>query len=283
MTDGVCRVAAVQLRSGDDTARNLETIAEVAGQAAADGCRLVYLPENCAHFAASDAGRAAAAETPGAGPIQDALARLARQLDVEIVAGSLPLVKPGDARVYAASVVFGADGAVRAVYRKLHLFDVDVPDSGESYRESAYHAPGDEPVLADTRAGRLGLSICYDLRFPELYRRLGAAGATLYGVPSAFTEATGRAHWHTLLRARAIENLAWVVAPAQQGSHPNGRRTFGHTLIVDPWGRIAAERAEGVGFVAADLDHLETARLRRAFPALDHRRLDAPQDERTRT
>ena len=179
--------------------------------------------------------------------------------------------------------MFAADGSVRSVYRKLHLFDVDIPGERQSYRESDYHAPGDDIVVADTRAGRLGLSICYDLRFPELYRHLSARGATLLGVPSAFTEATGRAHWHALLRARAIENLAWVVAPAQHGSHPGGRRTWGHTLIVDPWGGIVAERAAGAGFVAADVDPRETARLRRAFPALDHRRLDALHNERTRT
>ncbi len=283
MSNDTCRIAALQLESGADVADNLARIDELATEAAARGARLVYLPENCAFFAAGDSARAAVAEAPGAGPVQAALGELARRLDVEIVAGSLPLAIPGDRRVYAASVLFGADGAPRAVYRKLHLFDVDIPERDERYRESAYHAPGDEVVTADTRAGRLGLSICYDLRFPELYRRLVADGATVLGVPSAFTEATGRAHWQTLLRARAIENLAWVVAPAQHGLHPGGRRTWGHTLVIDPWGRVVASREAGSGVVVAEIDQDETARLRRAFPVLEHRRLDAGHPERINT
>lgn len=270
-----CRVAAVQLTSGDNVAANLAAIERLLGEARERGCALAMLPENCAFFAARDEDRLAVAEAPGSGPIQDRLADLARDLGLEIVAGSLPLVSDEPGRASGATVVFGSDGQQKAVYRKLHLFDVDIPGRAESYRESATHAPGSDVVCVSSAAGVLGLTICYDLRFPELYRRLVGDGATLFSVPAAFTETTGRAHWEILLRARAIENLAWVVAAAQAGRHPGGRRTYGRSMIVDPWGRIVAAMpgGAGAGLITADIDHRETARLRREFPVLDHRRL----------
>ena len=270
-----CRVAAVQLNSGDDIDANLRAIERLLGEARERGCRVAILPENCAFFASSDEDRLGVAEAAGSGPVQQRLAGLARRLELQIVAGSLPLRSEDPGRASGATVVFGSDGRLEAVYRKLHLFDVDVPGGAESYRESHYHAAGDEVVTAASPAGVLGLTICYDLRFPELYRRLAADGANVFSVPAAFTEATGRAHWEILLRARAIENLAWVVAAAQDGRHPNGRRTFGHSMIVDPWGRVIAAMPEGAGegIVTADIDHRETARLRRQFPVLEHRRL----------
>ena len=169
--------------------------------------------------------------------------------------------------------MYDDQGEQRALYRKIHLFDVDLVDKGESYRESASMYPGDDVVAVDTPAGRLGLSICYDLRFPELFRQLVDAGAVLFTVPAAFTVTTGRAHWHTLLRARAIENLAYVVAPGQYGRHPDDRSTYGHSLICDPWGRILAEEAAGDCVVAADTDPDLVTKLRSEFPALSNRRL----------
>jgi nitrilase len=170
-------------------------------------------------------------------------------------------------------MLIDADGRRMATYRKIHLFDVDVPGRDEHYRESATLLPGADVVTVPSSAGVIGLTICYDLRFPELYRRLADAGATVFTVPAAFTEATGRAHWRTLLRARAIENLAWVLAAGQVGRHTNGRRTWGHSMIVDPWGRVVAERVEGEGLVIADVDLTQVQTLRREFPVLGHRRL----------
>jgi nitrilase len=214
------------------------------------------------------------AEHPGGGPIQDFLADAARRYGIWIVAGSLPLVSPAiaDERVYGACAVYDAKGEQRALYRKIHLFDVDLIDKQESYRESNSMYPGDEVVTVDTPCGRMGLTICYDLRFPEMFRKLVDAGATVFSVPAAFTATTGEAHWHTLLRARAIENLAYVIAPGQYGNHPDNRSTYGHSLICDPWGRILAESAEGNCIVAADIDPELPARLRSEFPALDNRR-----------
>ncbi len=269
------RVAAIQMNSGPDVTANLKLAERLIAAAAADGCRLVALPENFALMAEHGRDKARHAEQPGEGPIQDFLAAVAAQHRTWIVAGSMPLVSPAidDERVYGACPVYDDSGVQRALYRKIHLFDVDLVDNGESYRESNSMYPGDEVVAVDTPAGRLGLTICYDLRFPELFRRLVDDGVTLFTVPAAFTAVTGKAHWHTLLRARAIENLAYVIAPGQYGRHPDNRSTFGHSLICDPWGRVLAERTEGNTFVAADIDPGLPARLRSEFPALSNRRL----------
>ena len=269
------RVAAIQMNSGPDVGANLELAERLLGAAAADGCRLAVLPENFALMPERGRDKARYAEEPGAGPIHDFLARTAAGQGLWIIAGSMPLVSPdiGNERVYGACPVYDDQGEVRALYRKIHLFDVDLVEKGESYRESNSMYPGDEAVAVDTPAGRIGLSICYDLRFPELYRRLVDDCATIFTVPAAFTATTGEAHWHTLLRARAIENLAYVIAPGQYGRHPDDRSTYGHSLICDPWGRILAEQAEGNCVVAADIDPALPARLRGEFPALSNRRL----------
>ncbi len=269
------RAAAIQMNSGADVAENLALAGRLLGDAAADGCSLAVLPENFALMAARGRDKCAHAETPGAGPIQAFLADTARQHGLWVVGGSIPLESPDDQRVYGATVVVDDQGETKAIYRKIHLFDVDLPDREESYRESNSMYPGNDPVVVDTPVGRLGLTICYDLRFPELFRRLVEQGATVFSVPAAFTQVTGKAHWHTLLAARAIENLAWVIAPGQFGSHPDGRSTFGHSLIVDPWGRIVAERPTGNAHVAADIDADMTDKLRREFPALDNRHFGA--------
>jgi len=267
------KVAALQMNSGADVRDNLELADTLLAAAAGDGCDMAVLPENFALMPARGRDKAAHAEQPGSGPIQDFLSAAARRHGLWIVAGSMPLASPEAERVYGACVVVDDNGATRSIYRKIHLFDVDLPERGESYRESNSMYPGDTPAVVDTPLGIVGLTICYDVRFPELYRRLVDDGATLLTVPSAFTVTTGRAHWHTLLRARAIENLAWVVAPGQFGEHPDGRSTYGHTLIVDPWGKIVAELPDGNGHVSAVVDRDRLDKLRREFPALKNRRL----------
>ncbi|NNC57333.1 MAG: carbon-nitrogen hydrolase family protein [Woeseiaceae bacterium] len=269
------RAAAIQMNSGPEVAANLELVDRLLGEAAKDGCVLAVLPENFALMPERGTDKAIHAEQPGKGPIQDFLADAAQRHEIWVVGGSMPLVSPEIAaeRVYGACPVYDAAGEARAMYRKIHLFDVDLVDQQESYRESRSMYPGDELVTVDTPCGRIGLSICYDLRFPEMYRRLIDEGATVLTVPAAFTATTGKAHWHTLLRARAIENLAYVIAPGQYGRHPDSRSTFGHSLICDPWGRILAEQAEGNCIVAADIDPGLPARLRSEFPALTNRRL----------
>ena len=267
------RVAAIQMNSGADVLRNLDLAGGLLRDAANDGCELAVLPENFALMPEHGRDKARHAENPGDGPIQVFLADTAADLGLWIIAGSMPLVSPERERVFGACLAIDDDGRTRAIYRKIHLFDVDLPDSEESYRESHSMYPGDEPVTVNSPAGRIGITICYDLRFPELFRMLVDEGASVFTVPAAFTAVTGKAHWHTLLRARAIENLAYVIAPGQYGRHPDDRSTYGHSLICDPWGRILAERAEGNCVVAADIDPALPAKLRSEFPALSNRRL----------
>ena len=266
------RAAAIQMNSGADVAANLELADALLGEAAADGCKLVVLPENFALMPVKGRDKAEHAEQPGKGPIQAFLAKASQRHGLWIVGGSLPLVSPDPRRVFGGCPVLDDEGHLRALYRKIHLFDVDLPDSNESYRESHSMYPGDAPVLVETPCGSIGLTICYDLRFPELYRTLVEDGATMFTVPAAFTQTTGAAHWQVLLRARAIENLAFVIAAGQTGAHPDERRTFGHSAIVDPWGRVLAELPEGNGVVAADVDLDAQKKLRAELPALDNRR-----------
>jgi nitrilase len=264
-------VAAVQMCSGDGRDANLATAGRLLQEAARQGARVAVLPENFSMMAQRDADRRALAEPDGAGPVQDFLARMAAQLKLWIVAGSVPIANGAGERSAQSCLVYAADGRRAARYDKIHLFDVELPDRAESYRESAHMAPGNQVVTVDTPAGKLGLSICYDLRFPELYRRLQAAGAQWLVVPAAFTAPTGEAHWEPLLRARAIENLCYVVASAQYGVHPNGRRTWGHSMIVDYWGRILAALPDGEGVISATIDLAAQAEARVKFPALSHR------------
>jgi deaminated glutathione amidase len=264
-------VAAVQMCSGNDREANLATAERLLQLAAERGARVALLPENFSLMAARDAERRAHAEADGAGPVQEWLARTAARLRIWIIAGSVPISHAAGERNAQACLVYDAQGARVARYDKIHLFDVELPDRAESYRESATMAPGDKVVVVDTPAGSLGLSICYDLRFPELYRRLQAAGAQWLIVPAAFTASTGAAHWEPLLRARAIENLCYVVASAQYGTHPSGRQTWGHSLIVDYWGRILTQLPDGEGVVTAVVDLDAQAAARRKFPALTHR------------
>ena len=269
------RVAALQMNSGPDVSANLALAERLMSEASADGCELVVLAENFALMPEHENDKAAHAETPDSGPLQSFLAAAARRYSLWIVAGSLPLVSPeiSSGRVYGACPVYDPEGECQALYRKIHLFDVDLADQQESYRESNSLHPGDTVVAVDAPCGRIGLTICYDLRFPEMFRRLVDEGCTVFTVPAAFTVTTGKAHWHTLLRARAIENLAYVIAAGQYGAHPDNRSTFGHSLICDPWGRILAEQPAGNCVVAADIDPALPAKLRSEFPALSNRRL----------
>jgi predicted amidohydrolase len=233
------------------------------------------LPEYFAQFGLPERERTAAAETPGNGPVQDFLARISRETGMWIVGGSLPMKTAGGSRVRGASLLFNDQGAQVARFDKIHLFDVHIPERDEHYEESGFTEPGDAVVVADTPFGKLGLAVCYDLRFPELFRRLSAKGAEIFALPAAFTAATGRAHWETLLRARAIENLSCTIAAAQGGFHANGRETFGDSMIVDAWGTVLARRREnGGGVVTARIDLERQRQLRRTFPVLEHRRLE---------
>jgi nitrilase len=267
------RVAAIQMNSGSDVGQNLQAARGLLEQAASDDCSLAVLPENFALMPEKSRDKAAHAESPGEGPIQGFLADVSRQLGMWVIGGSIPLVSPDAERVYGACPVYDSAGVRRACYRKIHLFDVTLPDSAESYQESWSMYPGDEPVVVDTPLGRVGLSICYDLRFPELYRRLVDEGAGVFTIPAAFTQTTGEAHWQVLLRARAIENLAYVIAPGQFGRHADSRRTFGHSMIIDPWGSVLAEAADEACVVAAEIDPGRVGALREEFPALANRRL----------
>lgn len=264
-------IAAVQMTSGPDKARNVETATRLVKQAAALGARLVGLPENFS-WMGPESERAQAAE-PLEGPTLARMAQLARELRLTLLAGSILEAGAPQGRCHNTSVLFGPEGQRLATYRKIHLFDVQVGD-GQRYRESEGVAPGTQVVAAPTELGVLGLSVCYDLRFPELYRRLSAQGATLLAVPSAFTLMTGKDHWEVLLRARAIENQAYVLAPAQGGRHPDGRQTWGHALVVDPWGLVTARASEGEGLALAAVDPELQARVRRNLPCLQHRRLE---------
>jgi predicted amidohydrolase len=267
------KVAALQMTSGPDVAANLAQAAALLEEAARRGAQLAALPENFSFMGLKDADKRAVAEPDGRGPVQDFLAASARRLKLWVVGGTTPLQGGADGRVAAASLVYDADGARVARYDKIHLFDVDLPGRAESYRESANVTPGAIPAVLDTPVGRLGLSVCYDVRFPELYRHLSAAGAQLLSVPAAFTAPTGRAHWETLLRARAIENLCYVIAPAQSGIHPSGRETYGDSMIVDYWGRVLNRVPRGRGCAVAEVDLARQTSVREGFPALTHRSL----------
>jgi predicted amidohydrolase len=251
-------------------AANLAAVRRSVAEAAGRGAELVALPEHFAYL------RREGLPVPCAqgldGEIVGSARELARQHGVWLLAGSFPEAIAGDARVYNTSVLIGPDGGVEAVYRKIHLFDVDLGD-GTSFRESATVAPGGEVVVADTPLGGIGLSVCYDLRFPELYRAMAERGASFLCVPAAFTPQTGKDHWEVLLRARAIENQAFVLAPAQCGRHSEKRASHGRSLVIDPWGLVLAQAGDRPAVVTADCDLEELERVRRRIPALRHRRL----------
>jgi predicted amidohydrolase len=264
------RIAAVQMTSGADKASNLEAATRLIRKAADAGAGFVGVPENFSWMGPEPERDQNAESLDGATLAR--MAELAKSLKISVLAGSILETGAPGGRLFNTSVLFGPDGQRLGLYRKIHLFDVEVGD-GQTYRESAAVAPGTEVVVADAPLGKVGMSVCYDLRFPELYRRHAEAGAVLLTVPAAFTLMTGKDHWEVLLRARAIENQAWVIAPAQQGRHPKDRLTWGHAMVVDPWGLVVACASEGEGFALAELDLEYLAKVRRTLPALQHRRL----------
>ena len=266
------RVGAVQMRSGGDLAANLAVCRDLVGQAVADGAKLVVLPECFSFLGRGEGDKLAIAEDfAHPGPVLGMLREAATKHGVWIVGGGTPERVPGDAkRTYNTAVVVDPRGEVVTRYRKIHLFDVDIP-GGATLRESDATAPGAEAVIADIAGAKVGVTICYDVRFPELYRELVLErGAEIVLVPAAFTAHTGAAHWHLLLRARAVEDQVWVVAAAQWGKHNEKRESYGHTLIVDPWGAVVGERPEGDGVVVATLDGATVARRRAQMPCARH-------------
>lgn len=265
------RIAAVQMASGPRVDGNLQEARRLIAMAAEQGASLVVLPENVALMGMKETDKLPHREHPGKGPLQDFFAEQAARHGVWIVAGTIPMFGPEENRARQSCLVFDDHGQQVARYDKIHLFDVEV-EGDTVYRESASLAPGDRVVVVDTPFGRLGLSVCYDLRFPELYRIMADQGVELIVVPSAFTAKTGEAHWSTLVRARAIENLSYVVAAAQGGYHVNGRETHGDTMIVDPWGQVLDRLPRGSGVIVAELDLERLRSVRKRFPALDHRR-----------
>jgi predicted amidohydrolase len=265
------RIAALQTVTTPNVERNLDTARRLVGEAARDGAQLVVLPEYFCFMGHHDRDKLALAETPGDGPIQAMLADTARQHALWVVGGTLPMRGEQADRVFNASCVYSPEGTLVARYDKVHLFRYD--NGRESYDEGRVLQAGSTPQACNVGELRLGLSVCYDLRFPELYRALMNPPCDVIAVPSAFTHTTGRAHWEVLLRARAIENQCYVIAAAQGGLHENGRRTFGHSLIVDPWGEVLSVVQEGEGIAMADLDPARIAAVRAQLPALTHRRL----------
>ncbi len=263
------RAAVCQMTSGPEVGRNIADAADLVTQAARLGAEMVLLPEKW-NLIDVDAGQLAGAEDLD-GPSLTAAASWARELGVWLIAGSVSERAPGGVTTHNTSVVIDPDGIRRALYRKIHLFDVHV--GGFRYRESAVTAPGAEVVATDVAGWRTGLSVCYDVRFPELYRRLVDDGAEILTVPAAFTETTGAAHWGTLIRARAVENQCYVLAAGQVGTHATGTASFGHSMIVSPWGEILAEVAGGAGVAVADIDRAVLDDVRSRLPALRHRRV----------
>lgn len=266
------KIAALQMTSGTEIKANLHEAAKLIDQASGQGAGLLVLPENFA-LMAQDEDKLRFAEKPGRGPIQDFLSEQAARHKIWLVGGSLPLKSPDPHKTYNACPIYNTLGKQVACYKKIHLFDAKVKPGVEVYEESSTVYPGKEVIVLDTPFGRLGVAICYDLRFPELFRALSAQGAEIIALPTAFTVRTGQAHWEVLMRARSIENFCYVVGACQADTHANGRKTYGHSLIVDPWGSVLSCRPSGKGIIEAviSLDYLK--QLRADFPVHEHRRL----------
>jgi deaminated glutathione amidase len=265
------KIAALQTVATPDVDRNLETAARLIGEAVREGAELVALPEYFCLMGQRDDDKLGTAEAPGTGPIQAFLAAQAKQYGLWLIGGTLPMRTADPLHARNSCCVYAPDGALAARYDKIHLFRYD--NGRESYDEARVLEAGSEPVTLQAGPLRVGLSVCYDLRFPELYRKLCSPPCDLLSVPAAFTYTTGRAHWELLLRARAVENQCYAIAPAQGGTHENGRRTWGHSMVVDPWGEVLAVQPEGEGVVLAEVDAKRLATVRQQLPALEHRRL----------
>lgn len=267
------KVAALQMNSSTELDHNLAQAEDLLSAAAGAGAKLAVLPENFSYLGALDADRVAAAEAPGDGPAQTFLSEQARRHGMWIVGGTVPIRSGDRGRVFSRSLLVAPDGVVAAEYDKLHLFDVDVPGrEAESYRESDTTVAGTHPTVADVPIGRIGMTVCYDLRFPALFHRLSVLGMDILVVPAAFTVPTGRVHWQTLLQSRAFESLVYVIAAGQWGEHARGRQTWGHSMIVSPWGDLLGMLETGVGIATAEIDLDRQRELRNKFPVLAHRR-----------
>jgi deaminated glutathione amidase len=266
------KVAAVQMTSTRDVQANLREAGRLVGEAVSQGAKLVVLPENFSFLGSTDAERVAAIERVGDGPAQRFLAETAEEHGLWLVGGTIPIRDAGGERASSRSLLVGPDGKVAAHYDKIHLFDVDIPGKAERYSESATTLAGTRVVAAQTPLARIGMTVCYDIRFPALFHRLSVLGTDIVVVPAAFTVPTGEVHWLPLLQARAIESLVYVVAAGQCGEHAGGRKTYGHSLILGPWGERLAELPAGPGVVCADLDMIRLAELRQRFPTVQHRR-----------
>jgi nitrilase len=267
------KVGAVQMATGPNVNANLFEAERLVKAAKEKGANLVVLPENFAFMGKRDQDQLALREEDGRGPLQTFLARVAKQHGVWLVGGTIPMTARDASKVRAACLVFDDRGERVGRYDKVHLFDVCLPEGGERYQESSTIEGGDAELVLDTPFGHMGVAVCYDLRFPEMFRRMLDSGMEILAIPSAFTAITGKAHWETLVRARAIENLAYVIAAAQGGFHINGRETHGHSMIVDPWGTVLAQVPRGAGFICCALDDDYQDSVRRNFPTIEHRRL----------
>lgn len=268
--DQVLKTACVQISASPDIQENIKTLSAFVREAAGQGAQFIATPENSCHMVFPQESKLETATDEDGHAVIEAMSDLAKELDVWILLGSIS-VTASDGKIANRSILLNAQGEIVARYDKIHLFDVDLKN-GESYRESNIFVGGNKAVIADSPWGTIGLSICYDVRFPHLYRQLAKAGASIITVPAAFTVPTGQAHWHTLLRARAIENGAFVIAPGQCGTHAGDRQTFGHSLIIDPWGEILAEAGEQPEVIYADLDLSKVDHVRSSVPSLQHDR-----------
>jgi deaminated glutathione amidase len=273
MPDKKPKIAAVQMATGPNVSANLLETGRLVAEAVEAGAGLVVLPENFAFMGKQDSDLLALREADGSGPLQDFLTHTARKHGIWLVGGTIPMQASAADKVRSACLLLDPQGVRVARYDKLHLFDVHLLDADERYVESATIEPGGQVVVVDSPFGRLGLSVCYDLRFPELYRAMLDQEVEILTIPSSFTAITGKAHWEVLVRARAVENLAYVVAAAQGGYHINGRETHGHSMIVNPWGTVLAQAPRGNGTVIGSLDREYQASVRRTFPTIRHRRL----------
>ena len=267
------KIAAIQMASGPNVSANLIEASRLIDMAVMAGARMVVLPENFALMGMTEQDKIDFREQEGNGPVQEFLGKQAVRHGLWIVGGTVSLETGVADKVRAVCLVYDSTGKQVARYDKIHLFDVALKESGEEYNESATIEPGQDLVVLDTPFGRMGLAVCYDLRFPELFRNLVGQGAELIALPAAFTAITGKAHWEVLVRARAIENLCYMIASAQGGYHINGRQTHGDSMIVDPWGKVLDHLSSGSGIVVADIDCNQLQNRRRTFPALEHRRL----------
>ncbi|MSS75791.1 MAG: carbon-nitrogen hydrolase family protein [Methyloglobulus sp.] len=268
------KCAAIQMASGPSVSSNLLEAEKLIAEAVKAGAKLVALPENFAMMGDKEIDKIRIKEVDGTGPIQKFLSSTAKKYGVWLIGGTIPIAGNDDNKVRAACVIYNDLGERAGRYDKIHLFDVNVPGTDEVYRESDSIERGDQAVVLETPFGKLGIAVCYDLRFPELFRKMAMQGMEILVIPSAFTAKTGSAHWEVLLRARAIENLCYVIAPNQGGFHLNGRKTYGYSMIIDPWGMVLDCYKTGAGFVAADIDLEKLIKVRSAFPVLNHRRFN---------